>query len=721
MTPVAGRNANLVAAPAPTTSTDRHAGRVSAVAPGTGLRGRLPSLPGWLPSERVLSFLLVLVVASVLRLPLPDLTPFGHDEALEAERARPIWYGARPVDSEVTSWWIPDPAGLLYYFSLAEAFPKPAIARVVQMAATNVLSVLLCYLLARRFFGPAVGLVAGLFYAVNPWAVTFGRQPWVITQPLLTTIMLFAAMMVVVRRDRRWVVPFFLAGAAQTQTHLLAVLFGPPVLLTLVLFVRRWLVPQSLVGIALAVVTVAPYALHLLVLWPEIAEALGRGNRGITLLPDPTALTLTSWLISGFNLERKLGFSDGAMLLLRGPLLFVAALAAALLALGIVRSAVSCVRREPAWRADALLLIWLLAPLTLMTWQSSQVYIHYVLCLVPVPFLLMARGAACLASGGGVRWPVRPILRPIGVAVVACIVLVQAVTVGAFYAAIDRIATAPPSGTTATDWQLALNRNDLTARQLGIGELHGLPLRYWQRVADETRVVAERASLTDVVVVSGALDDANRHLDRRRKAMNYLLGPGLAPRFPLEGLVVVPTVRDQLFLTLPDEELPRSVQRAATRLVEVPQPGTSSATRVFQVRARPPDDVITLRRRANVSVGQGVRLVVLDVPTDVRPGQTTPLAAYLLVEDAETLSSGDLAPTVELVDANGAIRTFARRGGLPLAEWRTGDLLIQQMSFTVPVDLPPGDYELRLSLREGAGGSQSEPVRAAILRVRSGP
>src|SRR3712207_9230856 len=104
--------------------------------------------------EQVLSALLVLAVATALRLPAPDLTPFGHDEALEAARARPIWYGARPVDSEVTSWWIPDPAGLLYFFALAEAFERPAVARVVLVALANVAAVLVAYGLARRFFGP---------------------------------------------------------------------------------------------------------------------------------------------------------------------------------------------------------------------------------------------------------------------------------------------------------------------------------------------------------------------------------------------------------------------------------------------------------------------------------------------------------------------------------------------------------------------------------------
>src|SRR6185436_17639548 len=166
---------------------------------------------------------------------------------------------------------------------------------------------------------------------------------------------------------------------------------------------------------------------------------------------------------------------------------------------------------------------------------------------------------------------------------------------------------------------------DLRARQIGIGELHGLPLRYWQNVADQTRQIAHSTGLTSVTVVSGIQDDGARHLDRRRKALSYLLGPDLDPRFPLEGLTVVPTTRDALFLTLPDQELPRIVQRAATRLAEVPQPGTSSAARLYQVKARPANEVVTLRRRSNVSIEEGLRLVVLDVPTEVRPGQTAPL------------------------------------------------------------------------------------------------
>jgi hypothetical protein len=305
--------------------------------------------------------------------------------------------------------------------------------------------------------------------------------------------------------------------------------------------------------------------------------------------------------------------------------------------------------------------------------------------------------------------------------------VVQALTIVAFYAALDRNVSKAPAAISATEWQQALNRADLKARQLGIGELHGLPLRYWQQVADRTRSVAGREQIKTVTVVSGILDDANRHLDRRRKALSYLLGPDLEPRFPLEGLAVVPTAQDTLFLTLPDEELPRVVQRVATRLAEVPQPGTSGVARVFRVKARPPDEVVTLRRRTNAPVTDGIRLVVLDLPPQVRPGQTVPLGAYLLVESGGQVAGQDVVPYVELLDGSGQRRTFVRRGGLDSAEWRPGDLLIQQLNLTAPVDLPEGDYPLRLGLAEADDdvhvppSGDRQPIDGATLRVRNEP
>ncbi|MCC6175282.1 MAG: glycosyltransferase family 39 protein [Chloroflexi bacterium] len=699
----------------------------------------------WIVREHVFSALLVLTLACLLRLPFPDLTPFGHDEALEAERARLIWYGARPVDSEITSWWIPDPAGLLYVYSLAEALPHPARARVLLVASLNVVSVMLCYALARRFYGPRVGLIAGFLYAVNPWAVTFGRQPWVITQPLLTVLMLFSAAMVVERRDRRWVIPFFLAGAAQTQTHLLAVLYGPPVALTLLLFIRRWLVPQLALGVVGAVTLVAPFAHHIWTIWPSIADALERGNRGLTVAPDSSAVTLTAWLLSGQNLEAKLGFPDPAMAMLRGPLALVTVVTVGLLLIGMVVAARACWRRTSGWEADALLLIWLGAPLALMTWQSSAVYIHYVLCLVPVPFLMIARGAGALwqaLEAPAMRdrttqslrrlwgdpdppqrtsteraptahqdgrplptcWPAgRPVVPFVTPAVLMVVVLVQVAAVGAFYAALDRSLALPPSERSPTDVQQALNAEDLKARQMGIGEIHGLPLQYWQSVADQTRLAARNAGARNVVVVTGIQDAANRQLDKRRKALAYLLGPDLEPRFPLQGLTVLPTRNDALALTIPEQNLPRTIPLGPARLLDVPLPGTNGSTRGWLIRARPAHELVSPRWRTDAAFVNGARLLGLDGPTDAQPGQSIPLEAYWVVEHTPAPGDDD-EPYVALVDTTGRTVAVVSRGGLPSGEWRSGDLLAQRMTLTVPVSVPDGTYHLQAGLRSASSG-----------------
>jgi hypothetical protein len=405
------------------------------------------------------------------------------------------------------------------------------------------------------------------------------------------------------------------------------------------------------------------------------------------------------------------------------PLVLVAALATLLLLVGIGVSVRACLRRAAGWEADALLLIWTLAPLALMTWQSSQVYIHYVLCLVPVPFVLMARGAIWLA-GPGVSPMASLRARVVGTLVLA-ILAVQIVALAAFYAAIDRSATAPPTALTPTEAQARLNESDLKARQLGIGELHGLPLRYWMSVANRTRQFAQASGIRDVTVVTGIQDDGARWLDKRRKALNYLLGPDLRPRFPLEGLVVVPTAEPVLFVTIPEEEVPRVVQRAGTRLASIPYPGTNGASAIYQVRPRPTAEVVPLRKPLDAALGQGVHLIGVDPPTHVRPGQTAPLFVFLSVDQPPGAADDDaVAPRVELVDDAGRVRVGVSRGGLPSGEWRPGDLLIQAMSLTVPIDVGAGDYELRVRLApaddpDDATSSADNPaVPATILHVR---
>jgi hypothetical protein len=103
------------------------------------------------------------------------------------------------------------------------------------------------------------------------------------------------------------------------------------------------------------------------------------------------------------------------------------------------------------------------------------------------------------------------------------------------------------------------------------------------------------------------------------------------------------------------------------------------------------------------------------------------MAAYLLVEDAAGLAGRDVEPYVELPGGVDGPRVSVRRSGLETSQWLAGDLLIQQLNLTVPVDLPPGDHDLRFGLVPAPGASDVSPgsdhptVQAATLHVRAAP
>ena len=311
---------------------------------------------------------------------------------------------------------------------------------------------------------------------------------------------------------------------------------------------------------------VTPYALHLWDLRDDIAVELARGNRGMTLAPDGTAATLTVWLISGFNLDLKLGFPDSIMGALHWPLFIVAVIASVLLLLGTGVSVRSCWRRiarlgsrrpvadldARAAGADDLAVVAGVHPLRSLPRAGAVCFDG-------------ARQRSTRRSGTGGRALAMLRGRATWALVIATIVF-QAAAVVAFYAALDWSAEAPPTALTPTDAQARLNESDLKARQLGIGELHGLPLRYWLNVANQTRAFARASGIRDVTVVTGIQDDGARWLDKRRKALNYLLGPDLRPRFPLEGLVVVPTTEP-----VPIRQSPRRNSRA---WCSAPRPGS---------------------------------------------------------------------------------------------------------------------------------------------------
>lgn len=618
------------------------------------------------------------VIAALPRLLEPDLVPFGYDEALEALRARAIALGARPVANEVTSWLIPDPALMLYVYALVEAAADPPILRTWLLGALNIASVILAYFWGRLVGGPTLALLTGGLYAASPWAIYFGRQPWVNAQPVLSSVMLVCATQVVMGRDRRWSLPFFIALGLQMQTHLLGTVLALPAALTVLAFWRawgRWLIP----GFLLVAAANLPFAIHVWEHRESVGQTLVGGTPQVVVNQPADAPRLLAWFVGGTELEQKL--VEGATeLTLLTPFRTLAgvALVSALVA-GVGVATVRIAQRAPGWQGLLVALIWLLAPLAASMAQSRPVYIHYMTALAPACFLLAALPVSLLCQASR-----------LGAAVGACLtVSILSIHLLSFWGMLRGIeveAALPPQAETADERQARLNVLERQTRMTGVGDLVGPTLRTWSGLTRNVRTISHERSEPVITIPLGLNEPYTLYVDRRRMALDYLLGTGIQARFPFEGTVVLPLEKPGLLLLLPGVD-PGRAYRNPELLLAVPHPGTSDLTRLVSIPPRPLRDQGLGRRSIQAQFEIGAQLLAFDLPGRVEPGEPVALTTYWtfagLKPDAATR---EISAFFHLVDAAGGIVAQSDGLGLPSSAWRSGDLLVRRTTLASPAD-----------------------------------
>lgn len=127
----------------------------------------------------IAALLLVLIVAALARLHRLDAVEFFHDEAMVSMMAQEMADGLTfPVQGILSSVGIPNPPASIYVMALPFAFGTDPVAATGYVALLNVAGGGLLWLIARRYFGFTAALVAGLVFALNPWAVLYSRKIW---------------------------------------------------------------------------------------------------------------------------------------------------------------------------------------------------------------------------------------------------------------------------------------------------------------------------------------------------------------------------------------------------------------------------------------------------------------------------------------------------------------------------------------------------------------
>lgn len=359
-----------------------------------------------------LLLIIVLFAATLMRFSEPGVVEFFHDDAMVSTMAQELVSGERfPFTGIISSVGIPNPPQTIYTIALPFLIsPHPAVA-VAFVMGFNVIGVGLLWLIAHRYFGRIAALIAGLTYALSPWAVHFSRKIW--AQEYHTPFILLAILLALygfweasrrsedqpVRTSQFWAqvltLPVLLWGL---QIHFAAWFLLP--IYAWLLWAGRQRIRWGALGLSLVLsaLVMLPYIIGLAQTLEQdptrITDAVGRSGASSGLSISGDALTSIAYLATGLGMETWVAPVQQTEMLAAVPpgptwiLIGLMSLAGMVLAL---------IRRE--WHPfGVLLLVWIGLPMLALTPAWTPVYTHYFIPVIPALALAAGLSTATLAN-----------------------------------------------------------------------------------------------------------------------------------------------------------------------------------------------------------------------------------------------------------------------------------------------------------------------------------
>ncbi len=432
-----------------------------------------------------LALLLILLVAALLRLDQAGVVEFRHDEAMLSLLAQDMAEGKTfPLTGIPSSVGIPNPPASVYMVAVPYALGADPQAATLFIAAFNVIGVGLLWLIAHRYFSRTAALVAGLAYAVSPWAVLYSRKIW--AQDFHTPLVLLAVLLGLYGfgEGKRWAQVLCLPVLIfALQIHFAAWALLPVFGVVLWLGRKNISLPALITSFGLAALTLVPFALglsHILQADPDrLSSALDRNAGPLTFLPD--ALLTTVQFATGLGLETVVAPEQTADLLVNvPPQPALWSLLGGLALVGLVALAVSRNRR-----LALLLIVWLGVPLLVFSLSWTPVYPHYLIASIPALCLLISLGVVALIEAA----PGKPFSRAVGLAAVAAVLLAQGLWWRGLLRYVDTIATPGGFGTPIhylNDVRDALHADqDVLVISSGINILYDQEPAIWAAMLDD--------------------------------------------------------------------------------------------------------------------------------------------------------------------------------------------------------------------------------------------
>ncbi|MGB7340346.1 MAG: hypothetical protein WBC91_15725 [Phototrophicaceae bacterium] len=354
--------------------------------------------------------LLILIVASLMRFGNAGIVEFFHDDAMLSSLAQRMVAGDYfPVTGINSSVGIPNPPTSVYVMGIPFLFNSNPMTAIYFVMGLNVVGVGLLWIIAHRYFGRTIALIAGLAYAMSPWAVLYSRKIW--AQDFHTPFVLLGILLGLYgfwefnksERSRWlnrhewaqvWTMPILLFGF---QIHFAAWALLP--IYAGIVLVKWHNISWRAIAISIlfSVLVMLPYGIG----FYQTAQANpDQGNpQAVSQLANNEAafsslsLRYLAYLTTGYGLETWLAPNNQAVMNQAVSPSGIWLILAGLLIVGTGLLA----RKQ--WRLSApLLLLWAYLPALSLIPQWAGVYPHYFIASIPALMLLIALGVDQIAS-----------------------------------------------------------------------------------------------------------------------------------------------------------------------------------------------------------------------------------------------------------------------------------------------------------------------------------
>jgi hypothetical protein len=376
----------------------------------------------------VLILLLVLLVAAVMRFGQAGIVEFFHDDAMLSTLAQEMAAGESfPLRGINSSTGIPNPPTSVYVMALPFFVNSNPMTAIYFVMALNVMGVGLLWFIAHRYMGRNIALIAGLAYALNPWAVLYSRKIW--AQDFHTPFVLLGILLGLYgfweaenpKASHKWAQVFCLPVLLFAfQIHFAAWALLPVYAAIVLLAWKRISWPSIAISAVLCVLVLLPYAIGFYQTWqhnpgqvrPSAVSTLANRDERFSLL----SIEYLGYLATGLGMETWVAPKNQSEMLAAVPPVQLWWIIGGMIVIGSARLVLK------DWRRFApLLLLWAYLPAISLIPQWAGVYPHYFIASIPALMLLAGIGVDWIAK----RVPLKSLGQTIILASFATILLTQ--------------------------------------------------------------------------------------------------------------------------------------------------------------------------------------------------------------------------------------------------------------------------------------------------------